>query len=257
MNLGLQNKIAVITREAKEIGTATALGSGNEGGPLVNIDCDEAATESSRNDFNQLNTPCNIFVIDLSEPSIFLDVIEAIVTKFGCLEALVINAEINYGVEFKYGTHALFFTFFRFNLLHYYATACAVLQYLARTNRATSTFRRVWRFQDKWILRLRCVTEHSPGVCNELGREVVTLCNSSNAVIPAVVATPQFEESSSTGRNSDDFLRAAPNAPLEHLYTEVDKVASTAQLLLSPATNVRGQFAYVHGGYGRIDRNQT
>jgi L-fucose dehydrogenase len=77
-----------------------------------------------------------------------------------------------------------------------------------------------------------------------------------NAVVPAEVRTPQYEEWLKQFENPEDRLRAiTARIPLEHRMTEPEEVAAMVLFLLSArSAGITGQQLFVDGGYVHLDR---
>jgi L-fucose dehydrogenase len=77
-----------------------------------------------------------------------------------------------------------------------------------------------------------------------------------NAVVPAEVWTPMYEQWLGTLTDADGEKRKIENRiPLERRFTEADELARVAVFLASnAASHMTGQIIYVDGGYTHLDR---
>ena len=78
-----------------------------------------------------------------------------------------------------------------------------------------------------------------------------------NAVIPAEVDTPLYQQWLASFENPDEKLKeVSSKIPLEKRLTKPEEIASTVLFLISKrASHITGQHLFVDGGYTHLDRS--
>jgi L-fucose dehydrogenase len=131
MNLGLQNKVVLVTGGARGIGRGIAEVLAGEGAIPVLVDWatddNEAAVQAVRSAGGQaFAVPAELTHAEECRNA-------AAVARFGRIEGLVNNAGVNDGVALETGARERFLASLGKNLLHYYEVAHFALPYLKQT----------------------------------------------------------------------------------------------------------------------------
>ena len=93
--LGMKNKVAIITGAASGIGRASALRLAKSGANVGLIDLKEEKAEKVKEEIEKLGVKAIALDVDLSDPKRVEESIEAVVSEFGRLDIVFANAGIN------------------------------------------------------------------------------------------------------------------------------------------------------------------
>jgi L-fucose dehydrogenase len=198
--------------------------------------------------------------IELSDPENCASAVVQTVKTFGRLNALVNNAGINDGVGLENGSPQKFVESLQRNLLHYYNMAHFALPSLKHTRGAIVN-----------ISSKTAVTGqgHTSGyvsakgailaLTREWAAELLPYNIRVNAVVPAEVMTPLYQQWLGTFANPDEKLKTiVSKIPLGKRMTTAEEIASTVVFLISSkASHITGQHLFVDGGYVHLDRALT
>jgi L-fucose dehydrogenase len=257
MDLGLTNKVIIVTGGAKGIGEGIVKVLAKEGAiPVIvgrseadNIKCIRAVEAEGGKAFQ--------VVAELTEPAACEKAIEAIQQQFGRIEGLVNNAGVNDGVGLENGDYERFMASLHKNVVHYYLMAHFALPELKKSKGA--------------ILNITSKTADTGqgntsgyaaanGGRNALTREwAVELLKYGirvNAIVVAECWTPLYENWIKTLPDPDAKLREIKaKIPLGNRMTTAEEIADmTAFLLSDRSSHTTGQLIYVDGGYVHLDR---
>jgi NAD(P)-dependent dehydrogenase (short-subunit alcohol dehydrogenase family) len=255
MDLGLKDKVVVITGGAKGIGGAITRLLSSEGAIPVVVDRDADAgkklsAELSGKRFDFVHA-------DLTKAEDCAKSIQQTAQKFGRLDGLVNNAGINDRVGLEHGGPKEYVASLERNLLHYYNMAHYALPYLKDSRGA------IVNIASKTAVTGQGGTSgyaSSKGAILALTREwaveLLPYSIRANAILPAEVMTPLYEQWLSTFPNPQEKLQGiVAKIPLDKRMTKPEEIAAMAVFLLSAqAAHITGQHLYVDGGYVHLDR---
>jgi L-fucose dehydrogenase len=255
MDLQLKDKVVVITGGAKGIGASITRILVEEGAIAVMVDRDADAGKKLVEKLS--SQPCAFVQADLTKAEDCQKSIQHAVKQFGRLDGLVNNAGINDRVGLEHGGPKEYVGSLERNLLHYYNMAHYALPHLKASRGA------IVNIASKTAVTGQGGTSgyaSSKGAILALTREwAVELLPYSirvNAILPAEVMTPLYEQWLSTFPNPQQKLEAiVAKIPLDKRMTKPDEIAAMAVYLLSAqAAHITGQHLYVDGGYVHLDR---
>lgn len=257
MDLGLKDKVVVVTGGGQGIGAAIAEACAAEGAipAIVNRESERARALTARLIASGLR--CELISKDLDGSGACREAIEEVLRRCGRIDALVNNAGINDKVGLENGTSQAFMDSVYANLRHYYAMAHYAVPALKATRGV------ILNISSKTAVTGQGGTSGyaaSKGAQLALTREwAVELLPYGirvNAIIPAEVKTPQYQNWLATFPNPEEKLRGiTANIPLGQRMTEPAEIAATAVFLLSAkSAHTTGQHVYVDGGYVHLDR---
>ena len=129
MNLGLENKIIIVTGGARGIGEGIVRVLTAEGAIPVIVGRNAADNMKLQEEIQQTGRPAFSVQAELSDPAACETTVAAVVEKFGRIEGLVNNAGVNDGVGLEKGNYELFMKSLHNNLIHYYLMAHFALPY--------------------------------------------------------------------------------------------------------------------------------
>src|SRR5579862_7040273 len=121
MDLGLKDKVVVVTGGAKGIGAATVRACAEEGAIPVIVDRDVESGASLQNEIDKRAVRSGLVAVDLMSADNCARAIELVVEKFGGLDALVNNAGRNDKVGLEHGNPVQYVESLNRNLVHYYS----------------------------------------------------------------------------------------------------------------------------------------
>lgn len=260
MNLQLQDKVVVITGGAKGIGAATAQAVAEEGAVPVIVDRDAAAGERLHAELNSSGAKAVVISTDLTSAKNCAAAVAQIVRDLGKVDSLINNAGINDRVGLEHGSPEQYVGSLQRNLLHYYNMAHYALPHLKRARGS------IVNISSKTAITGQGGTSgyaSSKGAILALTREwAVELLPYGirvNAVVPAEVMTPLYEQWLSTFPNPEEKLKTiVSKIPLDKRMTRAEEIAAMVVFLISAkAGHITGQHLFVDGGYVHLDRALT
>lgn len=258
MDLGLQEKVIIVTGGAKGIGEAISKLVAAEGGIVVIAGRSTADNEKTVNDIIAAGGKALAVTAELGLVDDCRKVITETVARYGKIDGLVNNAGANDGVGLENGSPERFMRSLQNNLSHYYNLAHFALPYLKVTKG------NIVNIGSKVATTGQGNTSGyaaSKGAINALTREwAVEMLPYSiriNTVIPAEVWTPLYETWINSLPNPQEKLASiTAKIPFERRMTTSAEIANTTVFLLSPrSSHTTGQIVYVDGGYTHLDRS--
>ena len=257
MNLGLDNKVILVTGGARGIGEGIVRVLSDEGAIPVIVGRNVLDNQKLQKDLEDRGKPAFSVTAELNHPGECEKAIETIMSKFGRIEGLVNNAGVNDGVGLESGDYKRFMESLHKNLVHYYLMVHFALPHL--------------KLHKSAIVNISSKTAETGqgntsayaagnGGRNALTREwAVELLKYGmrvNAVIVAECWTPQYESWIRTLSNPDEKLKEiVSKIPLEQRMTTPEEIGNMVAFLLSDkSSHTTGQLIHVDGGYVHLDR---
>jgi L-fucose dehydrogenase len=256
MDLQLKDKIVLVTGGAKGIGAAIVRTAASEGAIPVIVDREREAGKKTQSEVLR----SELIVGELSSPEFCQAAIEQTIRKCGRLDALINNAGVNDKIGLEHGSPAQFVESLGRNLLHYYNMAHYALPYLKKS-RGT-----IVNISSKTAVTGQSGTSGYVaakggilGLTREWAAELLDYGIRVNAVVPAEVMTPLYQQWLDSFPNPEEALRSVlAKIPLGKRMTTPEEIATMVVFLLSPrAGHITGQHIFVDGGYVHLDRALT
>jgi L-fucose dehydrogenase len=257
MDLGLTNKVIIVTGGAKGIGEGIVSVLAREGAIPVIVGRSEADNLKCAQAVEAAGGKVSHVVAELTAPAECEKAVLAVINQYGRIDGLVNNAGVNDGVGLESGDYARFIASLHKNVVHYYLMAHYALPELKKSKGA--------------ILNITSKTADtgqgntsayaaSNGGRNALTREwAVELLKYGirvNAIVVAECWTPLYENWIKTLPDPEAKLREIEaKIPLGSRMTTAEEIANmTAFLLSERSSHTTGQLIYVDGGYVHLDR---
>jgi len=258
MDLGLKDKVVIVTGGAKGIGEAISKLVAAEGGIAVIAGRNAEDNEKTVQAIKSAGGKAFGIQAELGEVADCRKVIDTTIKQFGTIHALINNAGVNDGVGLESGSPEKFMASLQKNLSHYYNLVHYALPELKKNKGS------VVNIGSKVATTGQGNTSGyaaSKGAINALTREwAVELLPYSirvNTVIPAEVWTPLYETWINSLPNPKEKLASiVSKIPLEQRMTTSEEIASMTVFLISAhSSHTTGQIVYVDGGYTHLDRS--
>jgi NAD(P)-dependent dehydrogenase (short-subunit alcohol dehydrogenase family) len=253
MDLGLKDKIVLVTGGAKGIGAATVKAFLAEDAKVVLVDRDtdegSALSESS-------GSKASFIEADLTNLKSCKEAVEQTVSLFGGLDVLVNNAGFNDGLGLDTPPEK-FIVSVQNNLLHVYAMTHYALPQLRK---GPGSLVNLGSKVSETGQGNTSAYAAAKGAISALTREwAVALVPDKirvNCVIPAECLTDQYEQFFESQTDPEDAKKAiADIVPFEKRLTTPEEIAQTIVFLASDcSSHTTGQLVYVDGGYTHFDR---
>ena len=259
MDLGLKDKVVIVTGGAKGIGEGIVRSFAGEKAIVVIVNRSGGEGEVLRDEINASGGKASFIVADLCDPAQCKAAVDQTLEDYGRIDVVVNNAGINDGAGIESGVEA-FEQSLKNNVVHYYAMVHFALDALKKSKG------NIINIGSKVADTGQGGTSGyaaSKGACNALTREwAVDLAPygiRSNAVIPAEVMTPLYERWVATLLNPEETLKKiCDSIPFERRMTSKEEMADMVVFLASEkSSHTTGQIVYVDGGYTHLDRKCT
>ena len=257
MDLGLKNKVIIVTGGAKGIGEGIAEVLGTEGVIVAIVGRNEADNKITVDKIEAKGGTAFSVVAELTEPTDCQKAVKAVAQKYGRIDGLVNNAGVNDGVGLEHGNYENFMASLHKNLVHYYLMAHHALPYLKESKGAIVNIGSKTAETGQGNTSAYAAAN---GGRNALTREwAVELLKYGirvNAVIVAESWTPLYARWIQTLPNPEEtFKKITARIPLENRMTTCKEIANMVAFLLSnKSSHTTGQLIHVDGGYVHLDR---
>jgi L-fucose dehydrogenase len=260
MDLQLNGKVILVTGGAKGIGAAIVRECAKEGAIPAIVDKDVDAGKAVQAELRQSGMRCEFVAAELGAPQACASAVETVVNTLGRVDALVNNAGVNDGVGLERGNPEEFVKSLERNLVHYYAMAHYALAALKKSrgsivNISSKTAVTGQGGTSGYVAAKGAIL----GLTREWAAELLSFGIRVNAVIPAEVMTPLYQQWLAKHANPQEKLeRIVSKIPLGQRMTTAEEIAATVVFLLSDKSgHTTGQHLFVDGGYVHLDRALT
>jgi len=259
MNLGLENKIILITGGAKGIGEAITRGFAAEGAVACILDRNPAEAAAVVAELAAQGRRAESFGCEMTDESAVRAVVATVMRKHGRIDCVVNNAGVNDGVGLG-SPVADFRSSLERNIVHCFVLVQAALDALIASKGT------IINIGSKCSVTGQGGTSGyvaAKGAMNGLTREwAVDLAKHGirvNCVLPAEVMTPQYARWLEQRPDPTAALTAIKAAiPFERRTTTAEEIAHAVVFTASPrSSHTTGQILCVDGGYVHLDRALT
>jgi L-fucose dehydrogenase len=257
MDLGLNDKVIIVTGGTQGIGEAVSTRVAEEGGIQVFVGRTAEHGERLLQTLALRGLKGHFVQADLTEPAACERAAVEAVQRFGGIHGLVNNAGGNDGIGLEEGSAEAFSASVNRNLLHYYNMAHYSLPALKKSKGS------IVNISSKTALTGQGGTSGYTAakgaqlsLTREWAVELLPFGIRVNAVIPAEVWTPLYKRWIDTFDEPEKALaHITEKIPLGKRMTTAEEIADTVVFLLSErASHTTGQWLFVDGGYTHLDR---
>jgi len=253
MELGLNDKVVLITGGARGIGAAAVQAFINEKCNVVFVDRDSKSGSKLAKSLGN----CGKFIeAELNTSESCEQAVEKTVSFFGGIDVLVNNAGFNDGLGLDTAPEE-FMDSVRTNLLHVYSMTHYSLPQLRKSQGCLVNLGSKVSETGQGNTSAYAAAK---GAIQALTREwAVALAPDNirvNCVMPAECHTDQYEKFFQTSKNPEATRQAIGNlVPLSRRLTTPEEIAQTIVFLSSNcSSHTTGQHIFVDGGYTHFDR---
>ncbi len=260
MDLGLKDKVYIITGGSKGIGESITRAIADEGGTVVIATRSQEATDRLVAEIEAAGGVAHGIIGDLQTAEQCRKVIAETFERYGRIDGIVNNAGFNDGAGLTDGPEA-FRRSIDVNLHHYYDLVHYALPHLKESKGS------VVNISSKVALTGQGRTSGYAAakgaqlaLTREWAAELLPYSIRVNAILPAEVMTPLYRRwlDNSFDDPAAKEAEIVAKIPLEQRMTTADEIAAMAVFLLSHRSgHTTGQFMIVDGGYVHLDRALT
>lgn len=257
MDLGLKDKVIVITGGAEGIGGAISEACLHEGAIPVIVNADSPAVQAFAQKLRDQGARFELLPIYLDRPEACKAAVDETLRRCGRIDALVNNAGVNDKVGLEAGNPEDFLTSVKRNLWHYYAMAHYALPALKESRGAIVNIASKTAITGQGGTSGYAASKGGElALTREWAVELLPFGIRVNAIVPSEVNTPLYQRWIATFPNPEEKLCSITSKiPLGQRLTEPTEIASMALFLLSPlSSHTTGQHIFVDGGYVHLDR---
>lgn len=261
MDLGLKDKVLVVTGGASGIGAAITRGCLAEGARVVVLSKLSAGVEAFAEEQRAAGTAFELMTAELSEAAVCARLVGEIGERYGQVDGLVNNAGFNDAVGLEAGDPVRFMRSLEQNLLHCYSMAHYLLPLLKASRGAiVNVGSKVALTGQGGTSGYAAAKGGLLALTREWAAELLPYGIRVNAVLPAEVWTPSYEAWIASVEDPERaVLEITRQIPLEARMTRPEEIASAVLFLLSATQSghTTGQQVLVDGGYVHLDRMLT
>lgn len=257
MDLGLKDKIVIVTGGAKGIGEGIVKVLAAEGAIPVIVGrqlADNLATVAA---VQEAGGRAAQVVAELTDPEASQAAVAAVLAEFGRIDGLVNNAGVNDGVGLEKGNYDAFIQSLHKNLVHYYLMAHYALPALKESQGSiVNISSKTAETGQGGTSAYAAANGGRNALTREWAVELLPYSIRVNAIIVAEAWTPLYESWIKTFPEPEAKRKAiTEKIPLEKRMTTTAEIANMAAFLLSPkSSHTTGQLLHVDGGYVHLDR---
>jgi NAD(P)-dependent dehydrogenase (short-subunit alcohol dehydrogenase family) len=253
MDLGLKNKVALVTGGASGIGEATVRMLTSEGARVAFADRNEMPARGEG------TSVAHFIRVDLANEADCQHCVTETLRAFGSLDILINNAGVNDAVGLEQSP-AQFMSSLQKNLFHVFAVTHFALEALKRARGV------IVNVSSKVAVTGQGHTSGyaaAKGGVNALTREWAAALAPHgirvNTIVPAECDTPQYQRWFETQPNPQEARSMIEKlVPLGQRLTTPEEIAAAIVFLASPrSSHTTAQLVFVDGGYTNLDRALT
>jgi L-fucose dehydrogenase len=261
MDLGLRDKVIIVTGGAAGIGAAISRACLDEGARVVVLSRRSENAQEFMDEMAAARAHCEMIEIHLEDVERCRQAVAQVEEKHGSIYGLVNNAGANDGVGLESGSVEEFVESLQRNLVHNYALAHYAVPALKRAQGAIVNISSKVALTGQGGTSGYAASKAAQlGLTREWAAELLPYNIRVNAVLPAEVMTPLYRRWLDSLGDPEAALREITDKiPLGRRMTLASEIAAAVVFLLSPthSGHTTGQHIVVDGGYVHLDRKLT
>jgi L-fucose dehydrogenase len=261
VDLGLKDKVIVVTGGGSGIGEAISRGCLMEGAKVVVLSRGSEQVTRFIEEMAAQSQPCELIEAELGDWRQCESAIGQVLARYQRLDGLVNNAGTNDSIGLEGGNPESFMSSLRDNLLHYYALAHFALPALKESQGCIVNISSKVAVTGQGGTSAYAAAKGAQlGLTREWAAELLPFGIRVNAVLPAEVMTPLYQNWLQTFPDPQAKLGSiTQRIPLHHRMTLPAEIAAATLFLLSTSQSghTTGQHLFVDGGYVHLDRSLT
>jgi L-fucose dehydrogenase len=260
MDLGLTNKVILITGGTQGIGGAISRCVAEEGAIPVFIGRNAKSGKLLEAELINVGQKAYFLQGDLNIDGTCKELVLAVKEKYGKIDALVNNAGANDGVGLENGNPESFSKSVFNNLNHYYEMAHYCLPHLKESKgNIINVSSKIALTGQGNTSGYAAAKGAQLALTREWAAELLPFKIRVNAILPAEALTPLYKNWLSSFDDPGSKLKSITSKiPLGKRMTSVEEIADLAAFILSEkSAHTTGQFLFVDGGYVHLDRSLT
>ncbi|TMU50642.1 SDR family oxidoreductase [Flagellimonas algicola] len=257
MDLGLKDKVIIVTGGSKGIGNGISHELAKEGAIPVIVGRNKENVLDAVKKIEEVGGKAFHAFAELTDPKQCKAAVEAVVNKFGRIDGLVNNAGVNDGIGLENGNYEGFLESINRNLTHYYMMAhCALPQLKESKGAIVNIGSKTAETGQGGTSGYAAANGGRNALTREWAVELLPYQIRVNAIIVAECYTPLYDRWIRTFPEPQKKLKEITSRiPLENRMTTSEEIASMVAFLLSnKSSHTTGQLIYVDGGYTHLDR---
>jgi L-fucose dehydrogenase len=257
LDLGLKDKVVLITGGAEGIGAAISRACLEEGAIPCIVNRDSETVQAFARGLREDGARFELAPRELNTPESCREAVEEVLRRRGRIDALVNNAGINDKVGLEAGSPDEFLASVQRNLWHYYSMAHYALASLKEVRGSiVNIASKVAMTGQGGTSGYAASKGGQLALTREWAVELLPFGIRVNAIVPSEVMTPLYRRWIETFPDPEGKLHSITRKiPLGQRMTEPAEIASMAVFLLSDkASHITGQHVFVDGGYVHLDR---
>ena len=257
MDLGLKDKVIIVTGGSKGIGKGIVSLLAKEGAQPVIIGRNKSSIEKVINEYQKMGLKVGYAFAELTSPEQCKKSVREVLDNYGRIDGLVNNAGVNDGVGLEHGNYNDFLESINRNLTHYYLMAQLVLPELKKNKGSIVNIgSKTADTGQGGTSGYAAANGGRNALTREWAVELLPYSIRVNCVIVAECFTPLYEKWINTFEKPKEKLDSiTKKIPLEKRMTTASEIANTVAFLLSNcSSHTTGQLVYVDGGYTHLDR---
>lgn len=257
MDLNIDGQVVIVTGGSKGIGEGIVRGVVREGGIPVIAGRNKETGKKLVKEFKDNGKEAFFIEVYLLSADSCKMVVDKTLEKYGRINALVNNAGVNDGVGLEKGSPEAFKKSVLGNLGHYYYLAYYSLDSLKKTRGAIVNISSKTAVTGQGNTSGYAASKGAQlALTREWAAELYKYGIRVNAIVPAEVMTPQYENWIKTFTDPEEKLKGITDKiPLGQRMTTIEEMGDMAVFLISEkSAKTTGEFLFVDGGYVHLDR---